>query len=165
MKFGLIPYQIYTDGSAKGSDYAHRAGGWSFIILYDGCVVAEGSGGENDTTNQRMELRAAIEGIKNARHLANNSKNAVFEIYSDSAYLVNCYIQHWYKGWQQFGWYNSKNEPVKNQDLWEELIPYFENLHYSFIKIKGHSKDQWNDRVDKLAQAAAEQARLAGKEI
>ena len=112
-----------------------------------------------------MELRAALEGIKNARHLANNSKDAVFEIYSDSAYLVNCYIQRWYKGWQQFGWYNSKNEPVKNQDLWEELIPCFENLHYSFIKIKGHSQDRWNDRVDKLAQAAAEQARLADKEI
>lgn len=165
MKFGLIPYQIYTDGSAKGSDYAHRAGGWSFLILYDGGVVAEGSGGEHDTTNQRMELRAAIEGIKNAQHLANNSKDAVFEIYSDSAYLVNCYIQRWYNGWRRNGWRNAKDEPVRNQDLWQELIPCFENFHYAFIKIRGHSQDKWNDRVDKLAQAAAEQARLAGKEI
>lgn len=165
MKFGLIPYQIYTDGSAKGSDYAHRAGGWSFVILHDGDVVAEGSGGENDTTNQRMELRAAVEGIRNALHLAGRSKDAVFEIYSDSAYLVNCYIQRWYKGWQRYGWYTKEGKPVKNQDLWEELIPHFENFHYSFIKTRGHSNDKWNERADELAQKAAEQARLAGKEI
>ena len=151
MKFGLIPYQIYTDGSAKGADYAHRAGGWSFIILYDGCVVAEGSGGENDTTNQRMELRAALEGIKNARHLANNSKDAVFEIYSDSAYLVNCYIQRWYKRWQRFGWYNSKNEPVKNQDLWEQILALYDPATISICKVKGHENDQYNILADKLA--------------
>lgn len=164
MKFGLIPYQIYTDGSAKGTDYEHRAGGWSFVILHDGGMVMEGKGGEHDTSNQRMELRAAVEGIINARHLANNSPNAVYEIYTDSAYLVNCYIQRWYKGWQRNGWRNSKDEPVKHQDLWEFLIPCFENIHYSFIKTKGHSGDRWNERADKLAQEAAEQTRMAGKE-
>ena len=146
---------LYTDGACSGNP---GVGGYGGILMYRG-VEREYSGVDANTTNNRMEITAVIEGLKMLK------EPCEVHIYSDSAYLVNCYIQRWYKGWQQFGWYNSKNEPVKNQDLWEELIPCFENLHYSFIKIKGHSKDRWNDRVDKLAQAAAEQALLAGKEI
>lgn len=76
-------------------------------------------------------------------------------IYSDSAYIINCITQKWYKKWQTNGWRNSKKEPVANRELWERLIPYFENPRFSFEKVKGHSGEKdWNDYVDRLAVEA-----------
>ena len=82
-------------------------------------------------------------------------------VYTDSAYLHNCYQQKWYVNWQKNGWKNAKKQPVANQDLWKMLIPYFETFGIDFVKVKGHAGNQWNEYVDDLAQTAA--ARLQEK--
>jgi ribonuclease HI len=82
-------------------------------------------------------------------------KGDVINVYTDSAYLHNCYTQGWYKNWQKNGWRNSKKESVANQDLWEMLIPYFEMFEVNFHKVKGHADNMWNNYVDELAQNAS----------
>ena len=76
------------------------------------------------------------------------------EVYSDSAYCINCYQQSWWKAWLHNNWVNSKKEPIKNKELWEKLILYFQDARFQFIKVKGHNGDYWNERVDELAVAA-----------
>ena len=75
-------------------------------------------------------------------------------IYSDSAYCINCYQQKWYKKWIQNGWVNSKKQSVKNRELWELLIPFFEDNRFNFIKVKGHVGDKYNEMVDEMAVKA-----------
>jgi ribonuclease HI len=113
-----------------------------------------------ETTNQRMELCAAIEALTKICSIAEFPQDQVV-VYTDSAYLHNCYVQGWYKSWQKNGWKNSKKQPVANQDLWEMLIPYFETFGIDFVKVKGHAGNMWNEYVDDLAQTAA--ARLQEK--
>ena len=81
-------------------------------------------------------------------------------IYSDSAYLINCYEQEWWVNWKNNGWRNANKKEVANQDLWWELIPYFEKFSYDFRKVKGHSTNMWNNKCDELAQKAAEEAKI-----
>lgn len=162
MNYEIIPYQIYTDGAAKGLNAAKRAGGWAFILRYDGRTCIAASGSAPRTTNQRMELQAVIEGIRTAHHYAKNRPSATYEIYSDSAYLINCYEEQWYVRWEENGWKNSKGETVSNSDLWLELIPYFRNKRYSFYKVQGHADDQYNNEADQLAQEAASRQLLRG---
>ena len=101
-----------------------------------------------------MELIAAINACKAFDEIDNFG---TVTIYSDSAYLINCRNQNWWRAWQCNGWRNSKKEPVANQELWEQLIPYFEKpTKYNFVKVKGHNGDKslkayWNDVVDKMA--------------
>lgn len=125
-------------------------GGWSFIALRGGERIYEVSGSEYGTTNQRMELLA----IRNALEFAaaNRQPNENVTIYSDSAYAINCYNDCWYEKWLRNGWTNSKNEPVANQDLWEQIIPYFDHYWYHFSKVKGHADNYWNEECDRLAQ-------------
>jgi ribonuclease HI len=75
-------------------------------------------------------------------------------VYSDSAYVINCYKQKWYKKWQVNGWINSKKQPVANKELWEQLIPYFENPFFSFEKVAGHADNKYNNLVDEMAVKA-----------
>ena len=146
--------EIYTDGSCK-SLAKIRFGGWSFIALRGGEFKYRASGGEQDTTNQRMELLAIRNALEYARQ--NRHPNERVIIYSDSAYAINCYLQEWYSTWQRNGWVNAKGEDVANQDLWVQIIPYFENCWYSFKKGKGHDVNYWNNECDRLAQAAAQE--------
>ena len=151
----LIPsLEIYTDGSCKSVANV-RFGGWSFIVLRGGEFLYRASGGEQQTTNQRMELTA----IRNALVYANQNRHPSEKvyIYSDSAYAINCYQQQWYDKWLQNGWKNSSGEPVANDDLWGEIIPYFDNFWYYFGKVKGHANNYWNNECDRLAQAEAQQ--------
>lgn len=152
----IIPYEIYVDGSAKGNDAAHRLGGWAYCILFDGDMVRKDSGGVRDTTNQRMELQAVIEAIKGALELTKDDPSAIYKIYSDSAYFVNCYDQGWYIGWEKNGWRNAAKKEVANQDLWIQILPYFKRKSFHFYKTKGHSNDYYNNYCDTMAQAAAE---------
>ena len=101
-----------------------------------------------------MELLA----IRNALEFAqkNRHPNESVVIYSDSAYAINCYRQEWYIGWQNNGWVNSKGEDVKNQDLWVDIVTYFDNFWYYFEKVQGHSKNYWNNECDRLAQIEAQ---------
>ena len=143
--------QIYTDGSARGNGTEHAVGAWAYAIIKDGLVVEEKTGSEIDSTNQRMELMAAIMALEDTEKRLCNEE--VIEIFTDSAYLYNCYLNRWYRNWQANGWRKARTTtPVAHRDLWERLIPFFEKSNIVFHKAKGHSKDTWNDYVDKLAQ-------------
>jgi ribonuclease HI len=150
-------YQVYCDGSTRGNGKDGAVGAWAYAIInsQSNTMSAADRAAVEGTTNQRMELTAAIEGIKHALPLLD--KGDVINVYTDSAYLHNCYTQGWYKNWQKNGWKNSKKEPVANKDLWEKLIPYFEKFEVNFHKVKGHADNVWNNYVDDLAQTASSQ--------
>lgn len=135
---------IYTDGACSGNP---GPGGWGAILMYDG-IKKEISGGKKDTTNNVMEITAVIEGLKLLKYPCE------VEVYSDSAYVVNAFNQHWIEGWKKNGWKNSSKEEVKNRELWEELNE-LTNIHtVTFIKVKGHSDNELNNRCDELARTA-----------
>lgn len=134
---------IYTDGACSGNP---GPGGWGAVLIY-GKTEKELSGGEAETTNNRMELRAAIEGL-NA--LKSPCKVAV---YTDSTYVKQG-MEEWVKGWKARGWRTADKKPVKNQDLWEMLDAAAARHHVTWYWVKGHSGDKYNDLVDALAVAA-----------
>ncbi|HAQ03910.1 MAG: ribonuclease H [Acidimicrobiales bacterium] len=140
---------VYTDGACSGNP---GPGGWAWVVP-DGEFAA---GSDLATTNQRMELKAALEAVK--------AFQGEIIIFSDSTYVVNCFRDRWWEGWLRRGWVNSAKKPVKNRDLWEPLIEiYRERDNISFSWVKGHSGDRWNDEADRLAvQAGAEQVSIKG---
>lgn len=144
---------IYTDGACSGNP---GPGGWGAVLLY-GNNRKEIYGSELLTTNQRMEMMAAIAALKALR------KPCRVRIYSDSAYLVNAFRQGWLERWQKNGWLTAKKEPVENQDLWRELLRLTQQHQVEWHKVKGHSDNQYNNRCDELARAAV--ARLQKQEI
>lgn len=135
---------IYTDGACSGNP---GPGGWAAILQYEG-NVKEISGGERATTNQRMELAA----VKEA--LASLNQSCDVTVYSDSAYVINCFKQNWYVSWQKNGWRNSKGDPVQNRDLWEDLLAQVQRHKVHFEKVKGHAGVDLNERCDDLARSA-----------
>ena len=138
---------MYTDGACSGNP---GPGGWAAIIQ-DGPdernerVV---SGGERMTTNQRMELTAALEGLRAVR------PDRRVRLHSDSAYVVNCFRDRWYERWERTGWVNAGKQPVANRDLWERLVAQTRHHEVVWHKVKGHSGEALNERVDRLARAA-----------
>ena len=157
-----MKYVIYCDGSTKGNGKENSVGAWAYVVInsqYNSMSFAD-VGAVAETTNQRMELCAAIEALKKVCSITTLPEDSVV-VYTDSAYLHNCYQQKWYVNWQKNGWRNAKKQPVANQDLWEKLIPYFETFGIDFVKVKGHAGNVWNEYVDDLAQTAA--ARLQEK--
>ena len=132
---------IYTDGACSGNP---GPGGWGAILEFKG-VEKEISGFDPQTTNNRMELTAAY------RALSLLKEPCIVKLYSDSAYLVNGFLQKWTVNWQKNGWKNSKKEPVLNSDLWKELIALEQKHQITWIKVKGHSDNEKNNRCDKLA--------------
>lgn len=135
---------IYTDGACAGNP---GPGGWGAILLY-GKHRKELSEGVRETTNNRMELTAAIEALKQLK------EPCIVRLYSDSAYLVNCMNQGWYRKWQQNGWMTKKKEPVENKDLWMALLQEIKRHRVSFHKVRGHSDNALNNRCDELARQA-----------
>ena len=136
--------EVWTDGACSGNP---GPGGWGWATK-DG---REGSGGAAHTTNQRMEIQAALEAVTTLTERP-------IEVVSDSTYVVNCFRNGWYNGWLARGWTNSQKKPVANRDLWEPLIAaYQEQRGISFRWVKGHSGDAMNDRVDQLAVAGRQQ--------
>lgn len=141
--------EIYTDGAVSNNGYENSNGGWAYIIVENGTIIHKGKGFLENATNNQCELTAIIKACHAAREL-----EETVTIYSDSAYCVNCYKQKWYKTWQNNGWYNSKREPVANRELWEKLIPFFEDSNFIFEKVKGHSTNKFNNMVDQMAVEA-----------
>lgn len=133
---------IYTDGACSGNP---GPGGWGAVMIYND-MEKEISGGEKDTTNNKMELMAAISALKLLK------VPCEVELYSDSAYLVNCFLNGWIENWKVKGWVNSKREKVKNIELWEELDALSKTHNIKWIKVKGHSDNQYNNRCDELAR-------------
>lgn len=135
---------IYTDGACSGNP---GPGGWGSILMYKG-NKKEISGNKENTTNNVMELTAVIEGLKLLKFPCK------VKLYSDSAYVVNAFEQKWIYGWIKKGWVNSSKEPVKNKELWEELYKLTKIHEVEFIKVKGHSDNEYNNRCDELARNA-----------
>ncbi|RJX21368.1 MAG: ribonuclease HI [Desulforudis sp.] len=136
---------IYTDGACSGNP---GPGGWAAVII-EGDRQREISGSEKETTNQRMELKAALEALR----VLDGTHDQV-TLVSDSAYLVNCFRDRWYERWDRNGWVNAKKQPVQNRDLWQELISLAGRHQVRFVKTKGHSNDELNNRADALAREA-----------
>ena len=135
---------IYTDGACSGNP---GPGGWGAVLMYNG-VEKEMSGAEKDTTNNRMELFAAISALRALK------EPCEVELYSDSAYLCNAINEGWLFDWKQKNWRNANKKDVKNVDLWEELITLMGLHRITFIKVKGHADNAYNNRCDKLATSA-----------
>ena len=133
---------IYTDGACSGNP---GPGGWGVILMH-GQNKKELSGGETDTTNNRMELLAVIRGLKTL------TKPCNVELYSDSAYVINAFNQNWIENWQKNDWKTSSKSPVKNKDLWLDLLSLLKVHNVKFIKVQGHSDNQFNNRCDELAR-------------
>ena len=138
---------IYTDGACSGNP---GPGGWGAVLIYNE-NKKEISGGNKNTTNNIMEMTAVIEALKLLKEPCN------VKLYSDSAYVVNAFNQKWIDGWIKNGWINSKKEQVKNKELWEELISLTKMHKVEFIKVKGHSTNELNNRCDFLATSAAKE--------
>ncbi len=132
---------IYTDGACSGNP---GPGGWAAILMAGG-AKKEMSGGERDTTNNRMELMAVIEGLKALK------RPCKVDIYSDSAYVVNAFEQNWIGKWVKNGWKNSAKAEVANSDLWKDLINLTSMHNVTFHKVKGHADNEFNNRCDELA--------------
>lgn len=135
---------IYTDGACSGNP---GPGGWGTILMYKD-IKKEISGRNDNTTNNIMEITAVIEGLKTLKH------ECVVEIYSDSAYVVNAFNQGWIYNWRKNNWKTSGKEPVKNKELWEELYFLTQKHKVTFIKVKGHADNPYNNRCDELARNA-----------
>jgi ribonuclease HI len=135
---------VYTDGACSGNP---GPGGWAWAVAPDGEPNA--SGGEPLTTNQRMELLAALEAL---RTLSPGGER--IRVVSDSLYVVKCFTDKWYVKWERNGWRNSKREPVANDDLWRPLVEFERAGNVRWEWVKGHSGDRLNDLVDRLAVAA-----------
>ena len=144
---------IYCDGACSGNQFKSNTGGWAAILKYKD-HVKHVSGAESNTTNQRMEITACIKALEQLK--PNGIK---VEVYSDSAYLVNCIIQGWYKTWQKNGWKNAAKKPVENRDLWEKLLGLLSQYEVNFHKVQGHSGNSQNELADTLARKAIEEYR------
>lgn len=150
----MMKYEAWVDGSTKNNGQAETYGGWGFCMDCNGDFFHSDNGGSYDTTNQRMELTAAVEAIKYYKRFSKGEK-AKLVIYTDSAYLFNCWKEKWYKKWLENRWLNSKQQPVANRDLWELLIPSFKDKTIQFVKVKGHADNKGNIEADRLATEAA----------
>ena len=135
---------LYTDGACSGNP---GPGGWGAVLIFND-IEKELSGANPNTTNNVMEITAVIEGLKALKRPCN------VNIYSDSAYVVNCFEKDWINNWIKNNWVNSKKEPVKNKELWLELLNLTKIHNVTFNKVKGHSNVKYNNRCDELARNA-----------
>ncbi len=137
---------MYTDGACSGNP---GPGGWAWAVP-EGSFAA---GADPVTTNQRMELTAALEAVR--------ALDGPLEVRSDSTYVVHCFRDRWWQGWRRRGWVNAKRQPVANRDLWEPLLEVvLDRDDVRFTWVKGHGDDPFNDLVDRLAVEAARSQRF-----
>lgn len=138
---------VFTDGACSGNP---GPGGWGWSIV--GGTSANGA--ERKSTNQRMELWAVLDALTTIVPL----EDGTIEVVSDSTYVVNCFNNRWWPGWEAKGWKNSQKQPVANQDLWKPLVALYKRNRerITFRWVKGHSGNPMNDKVDALAVAAAQ---------
>ncbi len=142
---------LYTDGACSGNP---GIGGYGYVLMYKD-KIKEFSGAEPMTTNNRMELTAVIKGLNQIKEPCNVT------IYTDSAYTMNAFDQGWIDKWQLSGWKTANNKPVKNDDLWQELLAAIARHNsIKWVKVKGHADNVYNNRCDKLATGEIEKYRL-----
>jgi len=145
--------RIYTDGACRGNQYGNATGGYGAVIesSQDRIELAQGYA---DTTNNRMELRAVTAALKTLE------TPTVLEIFTDSKYVCQAFLDNWIAGWIKRGWKTAAKKPVKNQDLWEELIALANEHDITWTWVKGHSGHPGNERADELACMAADHGEL-----
>lgn len=136
---------LYTDGACSGNP---GPGGWASILRY-GDSIKELSGGEKDTTNNRMELTGVIEGLKALK------EPCAVELYSDSQYIVNALNNGWLRDWKKRGWKRRDGE-LKNAEMWQELEGLLQKHRVTAVWVRGHADNEWNNRCDALAVAERE---------
>lgn len=134
---------VYTDGACSGNP---GPGGWGAILRY-GDHELELSGGERETTNNRMELTAVIEALRRLK------EPCCVELYSDSKYVIDALEKGWVWGWKKRGWIKSDKKPALNVDLWEKLLPLVQTHQVSYHWVKGHAQNEKNNRCDQMAVA------------
>lgn len=135
---------IYTDGACSGNP---GNGGWGAVLIY-GNYKKEMSDGEANTTNNRMELLAAIKALETLK------EPCEVTLYSDSAYMVNAFLQDWVSSWKNNNFRGSDKKEIKNLDLWKRLLALTEVHKVTFVKVKGHADNEFNNRCDFLATSA-----------
>ncbi len=144
--------ELFTDGACSGNP---GPGGWAFLLRHPKTGKSvERSGGEPDTTNNRMELQAVIEG------LGSLTRPSVVELYSDSQYVLNG-LKEWMAGWKRKGWRTASKQPVKNVELWKQLDALKDQHEIRFHWVRGHDGHPENERVDRLAVEARERVAAA----
>ena len=142
----LTKVEIFTDGACSGNP---GPGGYGTILRCQG-VEKELSGGEADTTNNRMELMAVIMGLRALK------RKCDITIYTDSQYVANGITKGWAEGWRRNGWKKADKKPALNPDLWGELLDLLEKQKYEIVWVKGHAGHPENERCDRLAVAASQ---------
>lgn len=133
---------IYTDGACSENP---GPGGWAAVLMYK-TVKKEIAGGEPMTTNNRMEVTAAIMALEALK------QTCEVDIYTDSAYLCNTFNQHWIDNWVRSGWKKADKKPVENRELWERLLKLTQRHKVTWHKVKGHSDNEYNNKCDELAR-------------
>ena len=141
---GMKNVTIYTDGACSGNP---GIGGWGAILIYNG-HERELSGYNKDTTNNRMEMFAVIQGLSALK------EPCEVQVYSDSAYVCNAFSEGWVKQWESNNWRTASKSPVKNEDLWKRLLLLMAKHKVEYVKVKGHADNEYNNRCDKLATDA-----------
>lgn len=143
--------QIYTDGSSLGNP---GPGGWGVVIIEKDKIIKEIGGGEQNTTNNRMELQAVIEALRYICNKENLVKSVI--IHADSAYVLGG-VTTWIHGWEKNGWRTANKKPVLNQELWKELISLVRDFKGDIMwqKVKGHAGVVYNEKADEIATTYA----------
>ena len=144
---------IYTDGACSGNP---GPGGWGAVLIYNG-KIKEISGGELNTTNNRMELMATIRALETLK------ESCQVMLYSDSAYIVNAFNEDWISKWVLSGWKKADKKEVLNADLWKRLLKLLQVHKVTWNKVKGHSDNDYNNRCDYLARSEVEKLMSVGK--
>lgn len=137
---------VYTDGACSGNP---GPGGWGAILKWNG-KEKELSGGAPQTTNNRMEMQAVIEALRAL------NKPCLVKIHSDSALIINAFTQGWIDNWQKKGWRKADKKPVENKELWQAMLKAMNPHEVKWVKVKGHSGIELNERADQLAVAASQ---------
>ena len=165
----MVKYTYFTDGAAtmkrKNGKYLREAGGWAFILLKDGVEDSYRCGGCPLTTNNEMELYAIYASMKD--FILKSESGDIIEICSDSSYCIDIFTK-WAKGWQKRGWRKSDGKPIKNLDIIKAVWRLMGEINkksciLKFVKVKGHSSNIWNNKADKLAVDAKNDAFKSGK--
>ena len=148
---------VYTDGAASNNGKEGAIGGYGWVIQLPQEKPFIFGGRVENATNNQMELTAMISALNTLQGWFDRGEatcDTEVYVYTDSAYICNCYSQKWYLNWQKNSWINSKGQPVANKEMWEILVPYFQRPNIHIIKVKGHSDNLGNQTADKIAVAA-----------
>lgn len=140
---------IYTDGACSGNP---GIGGWAALLIYNG-HKKEISGYDKDTTNNRMEIFAVIQGLRALK------ESCIVNLYTDSSYVSDAFNKAWIAAWQKNNWRTASKKEVKNQDLWRALLYETHKHKISFIHVQGHADNEFNNHCDRLAREAIETCR------